>query len=183
MFAVPFTEYTAGDLRTPMLILTGAVGFVLLIACSNIGGLILARASARTKEFAIRVALGAGRGDLLRQALTEGFLLTTVGAILGVAAAYEAGDRAAARAAASSIRLIVGIDGHVLAFAVALSVLAGIFLGVVPVGQVFSQEQSEALRLRPDRSQPDEAGRVAGIPGGRDKWRWLSSSLWEQGCC
>ncbi len=148
MFAVPFTEYTAGDLRTPMLILTGAVGFVLLIACSNIGGLILARASARTKEFAIRVALGAGRGDLLRQALTEGFLLTTVGAILGVAAAYE-GLGTLLQLAPSQLpsRLIVGIDGHVLAFAVALSVLAGIFLGVVPVGQVFSQEQSEALKV------------------------------------
>ena len=88
MFAIPFTEYGAGDLRTPMLILLGAVGFVLLIACSNIGGLILARASARTREFAIRVALGAQRRDLLRQALTESFLLTAGGALLGIVGAY-----------------------------------------------------------------------------------------------
>ena len=88
MFAVPFTEYGAGNLRSPMLILLGAVGFVMLIACSNIGGLILARASARTREFAIRVSLGAQRRDLLRQALTEGFLLTAGGALLGVAGAY-----------------------------------------------------------------------------------------------
>ena len=75
-------------LRTPMLILLGAVGFVLLIACSNIGGLILARASARTREFAIRVALGAQRRDLFRQALAESFLLTAGGALLGIAGAY-----------------------------------------------------------------------------------------------
>ena len=88
MFAVPFTEYGAGNLRSPMLILLGAVGFVLLIACSNIGGLILARASARSREFAVRVALGAQRRDLLRQALTESFVLTAGGALLGIAGAY-----------------------------------------------------------------------------------------------
>jgi len=147
MFAVPFTEYGAGDLRTPMLILLGAVGFVLLIACSNIGGLILARASARTREFAIREALGAQRRDLLRQALTESFLLTAGGAMLGVVGAYG-GLGTLLRLAPERLpsRPFIGIDGHVLLFAVALSFLTAIFLGVVPMGHVFSQEQSEALK-------------------------------------
>jgi predicted permease len=147
MFAVPFTEYGAGDLRTPMLILLGAVGFVLLIACSNIGGLILARASARTREFAIRVALGAQRRDLLRQALTESFLLAAGGAMLGVVGAYG-GLGTLLRLAPERLpsRPFIGIDGHVLLFAVALSFLTAIFLGVVPMGHVFSQEQSEALK-------------------------------------
>jgi predicted permease len=147
IFAVPFTEYGAGALRKPMLILLGAVGFVLLIACSNIGGLILARASARTREFAIRVALGAQRRDLLRQALTESFLLTAGGALLGVVGAYGGLDTllrlAPGRLPPSPF---IGIDGHVLLFCVALSFLTAIFLGVVPIGHVFSQEQSGVLK-------------------------------------
>src|SRR5579862_4772681 len=77
MVAIPFTEYAAGDLRTPMLILLGAVGFLLLIACSNIGGLMLAKSAARTKEYAVRATLGASRRDMLLQALTEGLLLAS----------------------------------------------------------------------------------------------------------
>jgi|SRR5579863_4173773 len=147
IFAIPFTEYTAGDMRTPMLILLGAVGFVLLIACSNIGGLILARTSARTREFAIRVALGAARRDLLRQALTEGFLLTALGAALGIIASYAGlGSMLKLAPGRLSSRLVVGIDGHVLLFTVALSVLTGIFLGVVPITQLFGREQSEVLK-------------------------------------
>jgi len=147
MFAIPFTEYGAGDLRTPMLILLGAVGFVLLIACSNIGGLILSRASARTREFAIRVALGAQRRDLLRQALTESFLLTAGGALLGIVGAYG-GLGSLLRLAPGRLpaRPFIGIDGHVLLFAVAVSFLTAIFLGVVPIGHVFGQEQSRALK-------------------------------------
>jgi len=72
MVAIPFTEYASGDLRMPMYILLAAVGFLLLIACSNIGGLMLAKSAARTKEYSVRVALGAGKRDLLRQAVTEG---------------------------------------------------------------------------------------------------------------
>jgi len=147
IFAIPFTEYGAGALRTPMLILLGAVGFVLLIACSNIGGLILARASARTREFAIRVALGAQRRDLFRQALTESFLLTAGGALLGVAGAYG-GLGTFLRLAPGHLSSgpFIGIDGHVILFCAALSFLTAIFLGVVPIGHVFSQEQSGVLK-------------------------------------
>jgi predicted permease len=147
MFALPFTEYGAGDLRTPMLILLGAVGFVLLIACSNIGGLVLARASARSREFAIRLALGAQKRDLLRQALVESFLLTACGAIAGVLGAYE-GAGLLLRLAPGSLasRLVVHVDGHVLLFAVLLMVLTGVFLGVVPIGEVFSHRHYGMLK-------------------------------------
>ena len=167
MFAVPFTEYGAGDLRTPMLILLGAVGFVLLIACSNIGGLILARASARAREFAIRVALGARRRDLFRQALLEGFLLTAGGAILGIAGAYG-GLGTLLRLAPGRLpsRLHGGVDGHVLLFVVALSVLTGIFLGVVPIGRVFGRGQSGILK--------DEARSLSAGQGRQRLREWLA---------
>jgi predicted permease len=147
MFALPFTEYGAGNLRTPMLILLGAVGFVLLIACSNIGGLLLARASARAKEFALRVALGAQKRDLLRQALAESFFLTACGAIAGVIGAYE-GTGLLIRLAPGSFasRLAVHVDGHVLLFALLLMVLTGVFLGVVPIREVFRLRQYAMLK-------------------------------------
>jgi predicted permease len=147
MAAIPLTEYASGDLRAPMLILLVAVGFLLLIACSNIGGLMLAKSAARTKEFAVRVALGAGRSDLLRQAITEGFLLTAIGAVVGVGAAYLGLD-ALIRIAPGNLplRLHPSLDGHVLAFAVLLTMIAGIFLGLVPLSHVFSQEQADVLR-------------------------------------
>lgn len=81
------TEYAAGDLKTPMLILLGAVAFVLLIACSNIAGLMLVRASGRARELAIRAALGASRIDLICQAFSETSLLSLFGTALGFIAA------------------------------------------------------------------------------------------------
>jgi len=147
MFAIPFTEYGAGNLRAPMLILLGAVGFVLLIACSNIGGLLLARASTRAKEFAVRVALGAQKRDLVRQALAESFLLTACGAIAGVAGAYAGTDLLVQLAPGSlTSRLAVQVEGHVLLFAVLLMVLTGVFLGVVPIGEVFGYRQYGILK-------------------------------------
>ncbi len=147
MFVLPFTEYGAGNLRTPMLILLCAVGFVLLIACSNVGGLLLARASGRAKEFAVRVALGAQKRDLLRQALAESFFLTACGAIAGVIGAYD-GTGLLVRLAPGSLasRFVVHVDGHVLLFVVLLMVLSGVFLGVVPIGEVFSHRQYAMLK-------------------------------------
>src|SRR6478672_11037870 len=83
----PFTELTSGNLEAPMLILLGAVGFVLLIACSNIAGLMLVRATGRARELAIRTSLGASRSDLVKQAFTEAFLLSVVGTAAGILSA------------------------------------------------------------------------------------------------
>ncbi len=147
LFAVPFSEYTSGDLRTPMLILLGAVGFVLLIACSNIGGLLLARASTRSREFAIRVALGAKKRDLLRPALAESFVLTVFGGVSGAAAAYAGRDLLLRVAVGSlSSRLAVHVDGTVLLFAIALMVLTGLFLGLMPFGEVLGHPQYGILK-------------------------------------
>ena len=147
MFVLPFTEYGAGNFRTPMLILLGAVGFVLLIACSNIGGLLLARASARGKEFAVRAALGAQKRDLLRQSLVESFFLTACGALTGVAGAYNgAGLLPRVAPGSFSSSFVVHVDGHVLVFAVLLMVLSGLFLGVVPLGEVFSHRHYGILK-------------------------------------
>jgi len=147
MFALPFTQYGAGSFRTPMLILLGAVGFVLLIACSNVGGLLLARASARAKEFAVRIALGAQRRDLLKQELVESFLLTACGAIAGVAGAYD-GAGLLLRLAPGSLSsgFTMHIDGHVLLFAVLLMVLSGVLLGVLPMVEVFSSRYYGTLK-------------------------------------
>jgi predicted permease len=166
MFAIPFTEYGTGSLRAPMLILLGAVGFVLLIACSNIGGLLLARASARAKEFSVRVALGARKRDLFRQALVESFFLTAGGAIVGVAGAYDGTGlllRLAPRSLASWF--VVHVDGHVLLFVVLLMVLSGVFLGVLPIGEVFSHRHYGMLK---------EEGRAVTSSRGRLRLReWL----------
>jgi predicted permease len=166
MFALPFTEYGAGNFRTPMLILLGAVGFVLLIACSNIAGLLLARASARRKEFAVRVALGAQRRDLLRQALVESFLLAAGGAIAGVLGAYDGAGlllRLAPGSLSSGFK--VHVDGHVLLFAALLMVLSGALLGILPMGEFFSRGPYGMLK---------EEARAATSSSGRLRLReWL----------
>jgi predicted permease len=147
IFALPFTEYGAGNFRTPMLILLAAVGFVLMIAGSNIGGLLLARASVRRKEFAVRVALGAQKRDLLRQALVESFLLTFCGAIAGVAGAYDGAGlllRIARGSLSSGFK--VHVDAHVLLFAALLMILSGALLGILPIGEVFSHGASGTLK-------------------------------------
>src|SRR3981189_2767916 len=87
-FAVPLTEFVYGDARTPVLILLGAVSFVLLIACSNVAGLLLARASARAKEFSIRTALGGSPWRLARQMLTESVVLAGIGMAFGLLLAW-----------------------------------------------------------------------------------------------
>ncbi|MBZ5579120.1 MAG: ABC transporter permease [Acidobacteriia bacterium] len=147
MFLVPFTSFIAGDTRTPLLILLVAVGFVLLIACSNIAGLMLARASGRAREIAIRSALGAGRWSLVRQTLAESLLLATAGAVLGLAIAAAAARALLQLAPGKApVTLAVRLDLPVLAFAVLAAALSAILFSLVPTFQVIRMGRLTALR-------------------------------------
>jgi putative ABC transport system permease protein len=135
--AVPLQEFLIGDTRLPLMVLLGAVGFVLLIACANVANLLLARASVRNRELAIRAALGAGRGQIIRQLLTESLALSLVGGLLGLAIGFG-GVRVLLSISPGDIPRIgesgsaVGLDYRVLLFAFGISVVTGILFGLVP---------------------------------------------------
>src|SRR5260370_24520006 len=137
MFAVPFTEFVYGDVRTPLLILLGAVSFVLLIACSNVAGLLLARASARAKEFSIRTALGGSPWRLARQMLTESVALAFVGMALGLFVASQA-IRALLWVAPENLasRLDIHLDLDVLLFTALLAAASAIIFGAAPACRI-----------------------------------------------
>jgi len=133
MFAVPLNEMTAGGLRKSLTLLLIAVGMVLLIACANIAGLQIARASARQRELAVRIALGASRSKLIRQALLESIVLTTGGVALGYGIASFAAPllvRGLPSILGSQIRASFG--GPVLIFVIAIATLCSLLCGVVP---------------------------------------------------
>lgn len=144
---LPLMQDMVGNVRPFLLLLLAAVGFVLLIACVNVANLLLARANARAREFAIRSALGAGQGRLIRQLLTESALLGLVGGALGLALAAWA-----TRAALSRIPLTlpraagVGIDVRVLIFTLAISLLAGIVFGLAPALKTLNPILQETLK-------------------------------------
>ncbi|MGH7571197.1 MAG: ABC transporter permease [Gemmatimonadota bacterium] len=131
--AVPMLEAAIGDYRGALLILLGAVGLLLLIACVNVANLALARASARRRELAIRAALGAGRLRLARESLSESFLVALLGGALGVLLALWSVDALAALQESRIPRLgEIGLDGRVLLFASGLVMLTGALFGLLP---------------------------------------------------
>ncbi|MGA3023612.1 MAG: ABC transporter permease [Bryobacteraceae bacterium] len=147
MFLVPYVEFTAGELRTPLLVLAGAVAFVLLIACSNIAGLLLARGSSRAREMAVRAALGAGRWHIIRQSLAETVVLAAVGGLAGVGLAWllvRAMILLAPRQQAAG--LAVAIDSWVLLFALGASALAALLFGLLPSLQIARFDYYSALK-------------------------------------
>ena len=160
---IPLKELLIGDVRPILWMLLGAVGFVLLIACVNVSNLLLARATGRTREFAIRSALGAGQWRLLRQSLTESILLALAGGGLGLLLA-ALGTRAALNVLPTGLPRAdeVGLDARVLIFTAAIALLTGVLAGLAPALKTRQWRLSETLK---------ESGRGAG--GGRHRAQGL----------
>lgn len=159
----PFMSEVVGSVRPALYTLLGAVALVLLIACANIAGLMLAQHAARTKEIAIRAALGAGRSRLVRQFLIEGLLLTTIGTLLGIGLAWL-GMRVMLTAIPNQLPRLdqVRLDFRVLAFTFGLSVLTCLLFGLVPALHASKPDLNKAL---------EHSGRTSGPGAARLRFR------------
>jgi len=158
---VRLDEYVAGDSRAALLVLLGAVAVVLLLTCANIANLLLSRAQTRRREMAVRQAVGAGRGRLVRQMLTESLLLAASGGIIGIVVAYM-GTWLLVRLGPQSIPRLdqTTVDGHVLAFTALVSVSVGILFGVAPALLVSQNSAHGALKDSATRVSEGSAARV-----------------------
>jgi putative ABC transport system permease protein len=143
----PLEDAVVGNVRPSLRVLLGAVGFVLLIACANVAHMLLARGAGRHREVALRAALGATRGRLIRQFLTESVVLALAGGVGGILLALGTIRLLVAVAPANIPRIeSVSVDGAVLAFAAGVSLLTGLLFGLAPAFQASAGEVSEALK-------------------------------------
>jgi putative ABC transport system permease protein len=156
---VPLREQLVGNVRPALLVLFGAVGFVLLIACANVANLVLAKTLARRKEIAIRTALGADRTTILRHLLTETVLLALAGGAVGSLLA-DVGIRLLGQILADRLPPFVEVtlDTQVLTFTLLLSVVAGVLAGLIPSLRFAGSDVNQALKQAQSRGSSDASG-------------------------
>jgi putative ABC transport system permease protein len=156
---IPLRQQLVGDIRPALLVLLGAVAFVLLIACANVANLVLGKILARKKEIAIRSALGATRGAILRLVLAETLLLSLAGGALGLLLA-KVGVSLVAKFLADRLPPFaqINLDASVLIFTVVLSLFAGILAGLLPALRFTKSDVSEALKQGQSRGTSDSGG-------------------------
>jgi putative ABC transport system permease protein len=165
---IPLHARVVGDIKPGLVALLGAVGFVLLIACANLANLLLARGSARGRELAVRLALGAARARIVRQLLTESLLLAAAGGFLGVLLGVWAVDALVALAPENAPRVTeIGLDLRVLAFAAVLTMVTGLLFGLAPALQYSRAGVANSLK---------EGARGSAGGGGRTLRRGLISA-------
>ena len=160
---VPMRDQLTGNIKPTLLVLLGAVSFVLLIACGNVASLLLARASGRQKEMAIRAALGATRGRVIRQLLTENVLLSAWGGMLGVLLAYW-GVRVISQLTAIQLPRVheISVDVRALGFALFVSVASGLVMGLFPAVQASRLDLNDTFKEGARGSAGGAPGRVRG---------------------
>ncbi|MGH9774411.1 MAG: ABC transporter permease [Candidatus Acidiferrales bacterium] len=164
---VPLQEDLVGESRTPLFLLLGAVGLVLLVACANVANILLARATGRSREIAVRSAMGATSGRIVRQMLTESVILAGAGAVLGVVGAeWFVGSLRSAESLPILQAFSIQVDGKVLLFTVGVSLFVGILFGLAPALHATRVDIGEELKSS-----------AAGVVGGTGRRRFLRDAL------